>query len=471
MATLRRGTMNSSAVSDLQRKLNAAGYTPALVVDGDFGPKTEAAVRWYQQKNGLTVDGIVGPQTGGHLGLSGFASTTTNTGSAPTSPTSSGSATTSSALDLAGVPGGAQLWKVDGKAYLVYYVPNTKPPIPITYGVRAGELQDLFGPGQPIVYNRTMTAATFRKTGAIHMGLRTELQGEEEHPFDALVSQFERESQVRPWLRDPEVLAVITAAFLEGRPVTQAELQTTEWFRTRSPQQREWAVLVESDPVAAQNKLADARIIITDTLKQLGVRNAPNALINFLSNRVTMGDWTNETLAQQMRKIADPFAAGNLRPETSSFINNLNTKLDRTQEREDEVRALVAEWLGDRVAANWTPEQVRRWAGQLRNNPDAEQGLIKTLKQQRLALYPMYENENLSYKQIASAWEPFFSQHWGQTSERDHDLFDQVLRMNDSVEAAKLLRREGVTRGNDHVTSKLLSGMAQQFQPIREDVI
>jgi N-acetylmuramoyl-L-alanine amidase len=32
-------------------------------VDGIYGSKTEAAVRYFQRKNGLTADGIAGPQT------------------------------------------------------------------------------------------------------------------------------------------------------------------------------------------------------------------------------------------------------------------------------------------------------------------------------------------------------------------------------------------------------------------------
>jgi len=32
-------------------------------VDGDFGPKTEAAVKAYQEDRAIHVDGIVGDQT------------------------------------------------------------------------------------------------------------------------------------------------------------------------------------------------------------------------------------------------------------------------------------------------------------------------------------------------------------------------------------------------------------------------
>ncbi len=48
-------------VKKLQKALNSAGYN--LAVDGEFGPKTQSAVKAYQQKNGLAVDGIVGVNT------------------------------------------------------------------------------------------------------------------------------------------------------------------------------------------------------------------------------------------------------------------------------------------------------------------------------------------------------------------------------------------------------------------------
>ncbi|WP_197468190.1 peptidoglycan-binding domain-containing protein, partial [Fictibacillus phosphorivorans] len=50
------------AVKQLQQKLNATGLF-TLTVDGIFGKKTEYAVRDFQQRKGLSVDGIAGPQT------------------------------------------------------------------------------------------------------------------------------------------------------------------------------------------------------------------------------------------------------------------------------------------------------------------------------------------------------------------------------------------------------------------------
>ncbi len=54
-----------SDVKTLQEKLNQNGYT--LDVDGIFGAKTQAAVKDYQKKNNLSVDGIVGKNTWGAL--------------------------------------------------------------------------------------------------------------------------------------------------------------------------------------------------------------------------------------------------------------------------------------------------------------------------------------------------------------------------------------------------------------------
>lgn len=57
---LRRGS-TGEPVRSLQYLLRAHGS--GISVDGDFGPATEGAVRAFQSRAGLVVDGLVGSQT------------------------------------------------------------------------------------------------------------------------------------------------------------------------------------------------------------------------------------------------------------------------------------------------------------------------------------------------------------------------------------------------------------------------
>ena len=61
--TLRRGA-RGEAVREMQKLLLSAGEAlPRYGADGAFGNETIAAVKSFQRKNGLAVDGICGPKT------------------------------------------------------------------------------------------------------------------------------------------------------------------------------------------------------------------------------------------------------------------------------------------------------------------------------------------------------------------------------------------------------------------------
>lgn len=89
-----------SAVSKLQTILNQHGY--GLAVDGIFGEKTRAAVRDYQKRYNLKLDGIAGRETWGSLlGQNGSSSNGSYTGGG-----SSGKTSTSTNLPLGKVSDG-----------------------------------------------------------------------------------------------------------------------------------------------------------------------------------------------------------------------------------------------------------------------------------------------------------------------------------------------------------------------------
>ena len=59
---------SGNVVKTVQRKLKNWGYYTGSV-DGIFGSKTKEAVKYFQRKNKLTADGIVGPKTLSALGI------------------------------------------------------------------------------------------------------------------------------------------------------------------------------------------------------------------------------------------------------------------------------------------------------------------------------------------------------------------------------------------------------------------
>ena len=75
-AVLKRGSRGDEVVT-LQKKLKQWGYYDGAV-DGVYGSGTERAVQYFQRKNGLVADGVVGAKTAAALGMtlsSGSAST------------------------------------------------------------------------------------------------------------------------------------------------------------------------------------------------------------------------------------------------------------------------------------------------------------------------------------------------------------------------------------------------------------
>jgi peptidoglycan hydrolase-like protein with peptidoglycan-binding domain len=58
---------NGDAVRAVQSQIHGRGDGGHIAVDGSFGPETNDAVRAFQALLGLSVDGVIGPQTWNHL--------------------------------------------------------------------------------------------------------------------------------------------------------------------------------------------------------------------------------------------------------------------------------------------------------------------------------------------------------------------------------------------------------------------
>ena len=81
--TLSKYGSTGSEVTKIQTRLSNWGYYKGSI-DGDYGYLTYSAVKSFQVKNGLGVDGIAGPETLAALGLptgQGYTATTAGTSS------------------------------------------------------------------------------------------------------------------------------------------------------------------------------------------------------------------------------------------------------------------------------------------------------------------------------------------------------------------------------------------------------
>lgn len=361
--------------------------------------------------------------------------------------------------DLHQVPPGAEVWEVEGRHFLVWYVPFTDPPVPLAWFVSSSEERQALGIDTNKIDRKFKSWDQFYATGVLRHGDTRELVNTRVHPWELLKQHYEQEVAIKPYLADPEILALWAAAMMEGREITEGELKTTNWWRTHSQAERDWLLLNASDPATAERLISDNRLRVADLLRSAGVANASEALINLIADNWTQGKWTEVYAVQQVRLLADPYAEGELDPE----LRGMTEGLDRTREREDEVRQMIQRWLGPAYAANWTDQHIAEWAGRLRNDPDAKQELEDVLRKHRMALFPEYDNPNLTYEDIAAPWRGVVQQIWGQTADETDPLFMRIVRTNDLATAEQILRTEGLRRGIGTVVNDLVASATSAF--------
>lgn len=78
-ATVYKQGSTGQMVKTIQTKLKNWGYYTGSI-DGIFGSKTTAAVKYFQRVNGLTADGIVGKQTAAAMGITLAGSSSSTSG-------------------------------------------------------------------------------------------------------------------------------------------------------------------------------------------------------------------------------------------------------------------------------------------------------------------------------------------------------------------------------------------------------
>ncbi|ASN06209.1 C40 family peptidase [Virgibacillus necropolis] len=163
------------AVTNVQSALNDHGYD--LESDGIFGPKTDNAVRDFQQANSLLIDGIVGPETKKALSItSGTEEEQLIISEAPEQQTKSTTVSTSSdiveiAESVVGSPyqfGGTTPAGFDSSGFINYVFEQAGIPLDRTHAgmwENNGTHVDTPSPGDVVFFENTY------QEGVSHSGI------------------------------------------------------------------------------------------------------------------------------------------------------------------------------------------------------------------------------------------------------------------------------------------------------------
>lgn len=356
------------------------------------------------------------------------------------------------------LPGRPEIWQnTDGTYYVVYLVPGAEPEIPMYWEASEKEVKAFFG-DDPIRIDARVTDEQLENAGALRFGLASEIELRGGNPFNGWIEELEQNAEIMPWLEDPEVAAVFASSWLEGREPTEAELASTEWFRSKTTAEQQWLTTLYAKPEDAARIKEDTTRAVKNAMIAAGINNPPMRVVNYLAEQRYTGKKTEGWLNEQIAVLADPSFDGKLDSGVQAVIDNNGLTINTTAENEAWVRDQAITWLGSSFG-QMSDADVQRWAGKIRNDPDAEDEFINYLRQQRLALFPEYENENLTFQDIAGPWRSFITNAWGQNVDDSDNLLNDVIRMNDAGEAGTLLRREGLKRGVKKVEDEFVGGM------------
>jgi len=380
--------------------------------------------------------------------------------------------------DVAPIPTGAEFWNVNGEYYIVYFIPGSG--IPVYYDSSLEDLKNIFGPVEfPEVESSIKTPSSEQWSKAIRFGDALELSDPNiydpsQSPWVSFIDTVAKEAAIRPWLYNEEMVELLAEATLEGRTVSDAEWQSTEWWRGSTQKQRDWFLLSQSAsgefvkglPADAQSKIDDDRVRIRNLMQQAGISNPSDELVNWVGEKFTTGDWTDIYTDDQIKVLADPSIDIALDTDLDNFITSGSIDYDTTREGESFVKNLAKEIMGPVFGGNLSDSQINKWSGMVRNDPDAEIQIRETMMNMMKGIFGENHQEGLTYEEIAAPWRGFSTNVWGGTVDETSNLFQDVLKANDVSVANQLLFDAGLQDGGSKkIQQDVLNSLVGSFGP------
>lgn len=405
----------------------------------------------------------------------GSGSSSTTTADGPTiDPVSDGPTdyTDEEQTRFNGLPGLPEIWKdSETGVWYVVYLPESgpQPPVPLLFSIETDEeLKSLFGNKDPVA-DKTMTSQEFMDTGAVKFGEMASLDRYNAagelilDPWAGFTSRMERAMLQMPWLaEDAEVFAITAGAYLEGRDLEEWELENTDYFQSHSKAQRDSMRMQLSDPEGYADRRDKFATTIFDEIAKYGI-DPGDEIVGWVADKYNSGDWTLDQTLEQIQAYAGRGGSMELDSEFDAFLIKTDIARGGATSNIDTVRDLFDEWVGPAFPPD--DDTIRKWATMISNNDaGGRDALVEHLRTQRKVLFPAYEDENATYRDIAAPWKSYATNIWGVPIDETDAAFQAIVQFNDPEKAKIKARQVGSERGYARVVESMSSDIQRSMR-------
>ena len=379
------------------------------------------------------------------------------------------------------IPQNAILIEAAGQLFLGYEVPGaygqmySGNPMFMLYEVLDNDVYDagILTQGATPQVNVSLGSLADLNQYGIVVGGTDELTENVEHPFIRFVENFEAGKRVNPWLNDTEINPISGVSYQQeaieflaeqaleqwSPEETQLKYEGTEWYRKSTTTQKQWLTTLLTQPQQATQDIQDKQLSVRIAMEANGIASPPDALVSWFADKAVSGTWTQLYTDNQIALLADPYKPGARDTGMVNFIEGVGVgTLDRLSVGEKTVTDLYRRYLGPSLG-NASSDEIAEKAGQLRNDPDAEEQLKSYLEQQRLAMFGKYTNPTLTYNDIVQPYKNLVNQVWGQEVDETQDWFIKMVQDNDIEQAYTTLREKGISQGIGRVQDQALNDL------------
>lgn len=362
-----------------------------------------------------------------------------------------------------GIPGKPEVWQdsEDKTWYLVYFPESgPQPPVPILFEISTDEeLKSLFGDKTPVA-DKTLSQQDMMDVGSVFFGEMASIDrynalGELiEDPWAGFTSRMERAMEQMPWLaEDPEVFAIVAGAYLEGRELEEWELENTEYFQSHSKAQRSSMRLQLSDPEGYKDRAGQYSTSIYDEVASYGI-DPNDSVVAWVTQKYNSGDWTWDQAQEQIQTYVGRGGSQELDADFGLFLTQGGMKVGHATSGTATVLDMFDEWLGPAFPPD--ADAISKWASLMASDLEGgRDALEQHLRTQRKVLFPAYEDENATYRDIAAPWKSYVTNIWGTVIDELDPAFQSIVQMNDPEKAQIKAREVGSERGYARIVESM----------------